>query len=116
MVSCVAKRNVRVSPIYADDPLWVNKIPVTKKDILVTEGDLIRKYTPFAKITVDSVGSSKEHSFGRMREEAAKIGADAVIKVSVSNQYEGQDVNLFSGQDLVRVQVCNLNLIVLCIT
>jgi uncharacterized protein YbjQ (UPF0145 family) len=34
-----------------------------------------------------------------MREEGAKVGADAVIRVRVASQYEGQNVNLYTGQN-----------------
>ena len=44
--------------------------------------------------------SDKELSFDRMKVEAAKIGADAVIKVAVSTRYEGQDFNWITGKNL----------------
>lgn len=98
-LSCASPRNVRVSPLYADDPIWLNRTPKEPINIIVTEGDLKRKYIPFAKITVDSTGRDKERSFDRMRAEAAEIGADAVIKITISSQYEGQSVNLYTGQN-----------------
>ncbi len=45
------------------------------------------------------MGRDKSLSFARMKEEGAKIGADAVIQIKVSTQYEGQNVNLYNGQN-----------------
>jgi hypothetical protein len=98
-VGCVAQRNVRVAPLFADDPYWTQVKPKDEAQVLVTEGDLRRKYRPIARIFVDSVGTEKELTFDRMREEGGKIGADAVIQVKVSTQYEGQNVNLYTGQN-----------------
>jgi hypothetical protein len=101
-VGCAAKRRVRVAPLYADDPYWaqVEKRPID--GIIVTEGDLRRKYTPIAKIFVESVGWKKEISFKRMKRECARIGADAVIKVKVSTQYVGQVENIATGKSFAR--------------
>ncbi len=96
--SCAAERNVRVAPLYADDPYWSQVTPKPNSAVFVTEGDLKRKYRPIARIIVDSVGGDKSLSFARMKEEGAKIGADAVIQIKVSTQYEGQNVNLYTGQ------------------
>ncbi len=97
---CAAARRVRVAPLFADDPYWAHVAPKDESSVLVTEGDLQRKYRPIARIFVESVGRDKSISFARMREEGAKIGADAVIQIKVSTQYEGQNVNLYTGQDL----------------
>lgn len=95
--ACAAKRYVRVAPLYADDPYWTHVIPKPDSAVLVTEGDLERKYRPIARVFVESVGTDKNISFSRMREEGAKIGADAVILIKVSSQYEGQNVNAVTG-------------------
>jgi len=96
---CVASRNVRVARLYADDPIWQTLSPKDPNEVIITEGDLKRKYKPIAKIFIDSVGSKVEISFDRMREEASKIGADAVVNIEVKNQYEGQEeyTNLYTG-------------------
>lgn len=99
LASCAAHRNVRVAPLFADDAHWTRAAPKAESAVLVTEGDLQRKYRPIARIFVDSVGRDKNLSFARMRQEGAKIGADAVIQIKVSSQYEGQNVNLYSGQN-----------------
>lgn len=99
LTACVAHRNVRVAPLFADDTYWTQVVPKAESHVLVTEGDLQRKYRPIARIFVDSVGRDKSLSFARMRQEGAKIGADAVIQVKVSSQYEGQNVNLYTGQN-----------------
>lgn len=96
---CAASRHVRVAPLFADDPYWTRVVPKPVADVLVTEGDLHRKYRPIARIFVDSTGRKKSISFERMRKEGAKIGADAVIKITVSTQYEGQNIDL-SGRQL----------------
>lgn len=92
--------HVRIAPVFADDSYWARVAPKDGSTVLVTEGDLQRKYRPIARIFVDSVGRDKNISFVRMREEGAKIGADAVIQIKVSTQYEGQNVNLYTGQNL----------------
>ena len=97
--ACMAERHVRVAPLFADDPYWTKVVPKIDSNVLVTEGDLHRRYRPIARIFVDSAGRDKSVSFNRMKEEGAKIGADAVIKVAVSTQYEGQIVNLYNGQN-----------------
>lgn len=94
LVGCTAARHVRVAPLFADDPYWGQVAPKDASTVLVTEGNLKRNCRPIARIFVDSVGSDKNISFARMREEGAKIGADAVIQIKVSTQYEGQNVNL----------------------
>jgi hypothetical protein len=99
LAACAAQRHVRVAPLFADDPYWARVAPKDESAVLVTEGDLQRKYRPIARIFVDSVGRDKSLSFARMKEEGAKIGADAVIQIKVSTQYEGQVVNLYSGQN-----------------
>jgi hypothetical protein len=96
----MAQRHVRVAPLFADDPYWARVAPKPETAVLVTEGDLQRKYRPIARIFVDSVGTDKSLSFARMKEEGARIGADAVIQIKVSLQYEGQNVNLYTGQNL----------------
>lgn len=97
--SCTARRNVRVARLLADDPYWAQALPTKDEStVLVTEGDLQRKYHPIARIFVDSVGWKKEVSFARMRQEGAKIGADAVIRIKVSTQYEGQVWNRYGGR------------------
>ena len=93
LVACVAQRYVRVAPLFADDPYWAKVAPKPESAVLVTEGDLQRKYRPIARIFVDSEGWDKSLSFARTKEEGAKIGADAVIQIKVSVQYEGQDQN-----------------------
>jgi hypothetical protein len=98
LFGCAVKRQVRVAPMYADDPYWATVVPKPDSAVLVTEGDLQRKYRPIARVFVESVGSDKGRSFSRMREEGAKIGADAVILIKVSSQYEGQNVNTVTGQ------------------
>ncbi len=100
LVGCAAARHVRTAPLFADDQYWERVVPKDKSAVLVTEGDLQRKYRPIAKIYVESVGRDKNISFARMRDEAAKMGADAVIQIMVSNQYEGQDINVVTGQNL----------------
>lgn len=96
--SCAARRNVRVARLFADDPYWAQVLPTKDESkVLVTEGDLHRKYHPIAQIFVDSVGWKKELSFARMRQEGAKIGADAVIRIKVSTQFEGQVWNRSGG-------------------
>jgi hypothetical protein len=97
---CTAPRHVRIAPLFADDPYWSHVTPKPESAVLVTEGDLKRKYRPIAKIFIDSVGRDINLSFARMRVEGAKIGADAVIQIKVSTQYEGQNVNLYTGQNL----------------
>jgi uncharacterized protein YbjQ (UPF0145 family) len=98
--ACAAQRHVRVAPLFADDAHWAQVAPKDESAVLVTEGDLQRKYRSIARIFVESVGRDKNLSFARMRQEAAKIGADAVIQIKVSTQYEGQNVNLYTGQNL----------------
>jgi hypothetical protein len=99
LVACAAHRNVRIAPLFADDTYWTQVVPKPESVVLVTEGDIRRKYRPIARIFVDSIGRDKNLSFARMRQEGAKIGADAVIQIKVSSQYEGQDVNLYTGQN-----------------
>ena len=99
LASCAAHRNVRVAPLFADDPYWTQVAPKAESALVVTEGDLQRKYRPIARIFIDSVGWDKNLSFTRMRQEGAKIGADAVIQIKVSSQYEGQNVNRYTGQN-----------------
>ncbi len=91
--ACTAPRNVRVAPLFADDPYWAHVAPKQESEVFVTEGDLQRKYRPIAKIFVESKGKKLTHSFARMKDEGAKIGADAVIKIKVSSQYMGQTRN-----------------------
>jgi len=98
-LGCAANRNSRVSPLYADDPYWKQYSPKELSKVIVTEGDLKRKYHPIAKIYVDSSGSDLSLSFERMKQEGANIGADAVIKIQVKKQYEGQSTNLYTGQN-----------------
>jgi hypothetical protein len=98
--SCVATRHVRVAPLFADDPYWSAVVPKGESDVLVTEGDLQRKYHPIARLFVDSTGTDQNISFARMKQEGAKIGADAVIQIKVSSQYEGQNVNLYTHESL----------------
>lgn len=100
ILGCAAKREVRIAPLYADDPYWTHVIPKADSAVLVTEGDLHQKYTPIARLFVESTGRDKGRSFARLREEAAKIGADAVIQIKVSSQYEGQNVNTVTGQPM----------------
>jgi hypothetical protein len=99
MVGCAARRNARIAPLYADDPYWQQYVAKAPSEVLVTEGDLRKKYRPIARIFVDSSGTEKSLSFERMGEEGARIGADAVIKIKVSTQYEGQVTNAVTGQD-----------------
>lgn len=99
LAACAAQRHVRVAPLFVDDPYWGQVAQKPESAVLVTEGDLKRKYRPIARIFVDSVGTDQSLSFARMKEEGAKIGADAVIQVKVSTKYEGQDVNLYTGQN-----------------
>ena len=99
LAACAAQRHVRVAPLFADDPYWVRVAPKPESAVLVSEGDLQRKHRPIARIFVDSVGTDKSLSFARMKEEGAKIGADAVIQIKVSTQYEGQNVNRSTGQN-----------------
>jgi hypothetical protein len=99
LASCAAKREVRVAPLFADEPYWTTVVAKPEKDVLVTEGDLQRKYRPIARIFVESVGTNKSVSFERMKKEAAKIGADAVVQIKVTSRYDGQDVN-YKGRDL----------------
>lgn len=100
MLGCVAARHVRVAPLFADDPYWSRAKPRPPSEVIVTEGDLLREYRPIARIIVDSVGSDRSITKERMRKEAARIGADAVIKIGVTTQYEGQDYNLYTGKPL----------------
>ena len=58
---------------------------------------------PIARIIVDSVGGDKSITMQRIREEAAKIGADAVLKLTQTTQYEGQRYNTYSGKPMGRV-------------
>ena len=95
--ACAAQRHVRVAPLFADDPYWTRITPKLESTVLVTEGDLRRKYRPIARIFVDSVGIDKSISFARMKEEGARIGA--VIQIKVSSQYEGQNENPYTGQN-----------------
>jgi hypothetical protein len=97
--ACMATRHVRVAPFYADDPYWTQVTPKPESAVLVTEGDLQRKYRPIARIFIDSVGRDIDLSFARMQEEGAKIGADAVIQIKISSQYEGQNVNPYTGKN-----------------
>jgi len=99
LVACVAQRHVRVAPLFADDPYWARVAPKPETAVLVTEGDLQRKYRTIARIFVDSVGRDKSFSFSKMKEEGAKIGADAVIQIKVSTQHEGQNVDIYTGQN-----------------
>ncbi len=91
LTGCVATRHARIAPLYADDPYWTRVMPKPEANVIVTEGGLLRKYRPIARIFVDSVGSDKNISFSRMKAEGAKIGADAVIQIAVSAQYEGEN-------------------------
>lgn len=99
LAACAAPRHARVAPLFADDPYWSRVDPKHESAVLVTEGDLQRRYRPIAKIFVDSVGRDKSLSFARMKKEGAKIGADAVIQIKVSTQYEGQNINTYTGQN-----------------
>ena len=100
LLACSAPRNVRVAPLFADDPYWSSVKPRLPSEVIVTEGDLIRKYRPIARILVDSVGRDRSVTMERIREEAARIGADAVVKITMTTQYEGQAYNLYTGQPL----------------
>jgi hypothetical protein len=44
VAGCAAPRNVRVAPLYADDPYWHKVAQKQAERVLVTEGDLRRKY------------------------------------------------------------------------
>lgn len=110
MAGCVtvtkteAPRNVGFAPNYADDPYWSTATPRDPEKVLLTEGDLQRKYTVKGKIRVDSTGEETSISMKYLRREAAQRGIDAVIKIRVSRQSEGQvgvgneTVNYVTGQ------------------
>lgn len=100
IAACASPRNVRVAPLFADDPYWQRITPKPTTAILVTEGGLLRKYRPIARIFVDSVGDDRTISINSMREEGGRIGADAIIQITTSTQYEGQNVNAYNGQNL----------------
>jgi hypothetical protein len=90
-VGCAARRHVRVAPLFVDDAYWSQVTPKKESEVIVTEGDLKRKYKPIATVFVDSIGREPDISFARMKKEGAKIGADAVIKVKVSKQSAGHN-------------------------
>jgi len=91
LVGCMvpAKRHVRVAPLFADDVYWTHVTEKPVSEVMITEGDLKRKYKPIAKIFVDSIGTDPSISFDRMKKEGAKIGADAVIKIKVTKGAAG---------------------------
>ena len=84
-----AKRNVTIVKNYEDDPIWSQVKPKEIKEIKLYNGDLRQKYIEVAEITVDSIGTSLDPTYDRMKEEAAKLGVDAVIKIHVSKKAEG---------------------------
>ena len=86
-----AKRHVRVAPLFADDVYWTHVTEKPISEVMITEGDLKRKYKPIAKIFVDSIGTDPSISFDRIKKEGAKIGADAVIKIKVTKGAAGGD-------------------------
>ena len=80
---------VSVEKIFDDD------LPKKEKnaDILLLEGDLNRNYKPIAFVTlIGSLVTKKKQIEKKMKNEARKIGGDAVIFVTYS-QGEGHYLN-----------------------
>jgi len=57
LVGCAAACHVRIAPVFADDPYWAHVAPKDKFTVLVTEGDLQRKYRPIRIETTGTVVS-----------------------------------------------------------
>jgi hypothetical protein len=92
-LGCAGSPTTRVSPYSCDDPYWKaqnyeNKDP---ESVIVTEGDLERKYREVATIYTEGGPKDKEEAFSLMRSRLSEFGADAVIKVrkKKNKNYEG---------------------------
>lgn len=98
-LGCGSGSQVRVAPIFYDDPYWKNYTAKDPSSIIVTEGGLQKKHKQIAKLYYEGHPKRKEEAFTAMGKQAALLGADAVIKITINTQYEGQAVNLFTGQN-----------------
>jgi hypothetical protein len=92
-LGCAGSPTTWVSPYSWDDPYWKaqnyeNKDP---ESVIVTEGDLERKYREVATIYTEGSPKDKGEAFNLMRSRLSEFGADAVIKVrkKKNKNYEG---------------------------